>query len=275
MTETATLDARLAAALSANGEADKGTLVALVTEAESAIAAAQETIEIESERLVDIGNPDPEASDAAIRKAERTVARLDKAVQLLKARIRQLDEATYSRDWHKAADKLEAIRDAIAAELVELYPSVVEKLVDLFGRIDTVDAAINRLHGQAQFGERRRVIGAEQRARGLTAYSAAEPPLRDRLQLPDWSETHRVAFPVPPPLNPFAAAMVGAVQALERKSAGLYSADWAAAEKFADEQARQEAARRAEIEAREQAESKKRFEQAVLEDDRRARTGGS
>ena len=68
--------------------------------------------------------------------------------------------------------------------------------------------------------------------------------------------------------------MVAAAQAVERKSLGLYSPDWAAAQRYADEQIRQEAARRAEIEAREQAESKKRFEQAVLEDDRRARTGG-
>jgi hypothetical protein len=68
--------------------------------------------------------------------------------------------------------------------------------------------------------------------------------------------------------------MVGTVQVLERKSSGLYSADWAAAEKFAAEQARQESARLAEIEAREQAEAKRRFEAAVLVEDRRARTGG-
>jgi hypothetical protein len=271
---TPTLDSRIAAALAANGKADRDTLAGLVVEAEAALAQARETIDLESERLVDIGNPDPEASDAAIQKAERNLARLDKAVPQLRDRIRQINEATYSRAWHAAADRIESERDKLAVELRELYPNLLERLVDLFGRIDALDAAIGRLHGAAQFGEYRRLVGAEQRARALQSFSAAQPPLRDRLVLPSLAEPSRIAFPPPAPHNPLGTAMVAAAQAVERKSLGLYSPDWAAAEKYAAEQARQESARLAEIEAERQAEAKRKFEQAVLAEDRRARTGG-
>jgi hypothetical protein len=271
---TETLDARIASALAASGKAKRDVLVALVTEAEQAIAEARETIATESERLLDIANDDPDASDAAVHKAERSIARLTAALPKLRDRIRQIGEAEHAESWHTQADKLESERDKLADELAELYPSLVERLADLFSRIDTLDDAIGRLHAQAPLGEARRLTGPEQRARGLTAYSAAQPPLREHLKLPDWDEPHRIAYPPPAPLNPFSAAMVAAAQAVERKSLGLYSPDWAAAEKYAAEQARNESDRLAEIEAAKQAEAKRRFEQAVLEDDRRARTGG-
>ena len=99
--------------------------------------------------------------------------------------------------------------------------------------------------------------------------------MREHLALPDWHEPSRVAFPAPAPLNPFAGVMVAAAQAIERKSSALYSSDWAAAQKLAAEQARAESARLEAIEAREAAEAKRRFEAAVLEQDRRRRTGGA
>jgi hypothetical protein len=271
---TPTLDSRIASALAANGKASRDDLAALVAEAESAIAETRETIDLESDRALDIANPDHDRSHDLIRTAERNLARLGKAIPLLKARIRQIDEAEYARQWHAAADRIESDRDALAQELAGLYPDIVEQLGDLFARIDANEAAIDRLHGQAPWGERRRLVGPEQRARGLQSFSAAQPPLRDHLALPDWDETSRIAFPPPAPLNPYAGTMVAAAQAVERKTAGLYSSDWHAAQKLADEQTRAEFARLAEIEAAKQAEAKRKFEAAVLADDRRARTGG-
>jgi hypothetical protein len=63
-------------------------------------------------------------------------------------------------------------------------------------------------------------------------------------------------------------------QAVERKAAGLYSADWHAAQRYAAEQARGESARLAELEAEKQAQAKREFEQGLQEADRRGRMGG-
>jgi len=274
MTETATLDSRIAAALAAHGKANKDDLAALVAEAEQAVAAARDTIATEGERALDIANDDPDRSHDLIRKAELRIARLDKALPLLRTRIRTIDETEHARAWHKAADRIEGERDALAAELRELYPDFVEQLADLYSRIDALDGAIARLHSAAPRGETRRLVGAEPQARDIPGFCAAQPGLREHLKLPDWSEPSRIAYPPEPGLNPLAGAMVAAAGAFERKHSGLYSSDWHAAQKLAAEQARAESARLAEIEAREAAEAKRKFEQAVLEQDKRARTGG-
>jgi hypothetical protein len=270
-----TLDSRIAAALSANGKASKDDLVALVAEAEQAIAAARDTIATEGERALDITNDDPDASDAAIQKAERNLARLDKALPLLRDRIRQIEATEYARQWHAAADRIESERDKLAGELAERYPAFVEKLAALFDRIDALDGAIGQLHSAAPRGETRRLVGAEPQARGLQSFSAAQPALRDHLALPDLSEPSRIAYPPQVGLNPLAGAMIEAAQAIERKSSTLYSSDWHVAEKLAAEQARAESDRLAALEAAKQAEAKRKFEQAVLADDRRRQTGGA
>jgi hypothetical protein len=275
MTSPTTLDARIAAALAVNGKTGRDTLAALAREAEATLVAAQELAALENERLLDISNDNPDASDAAIARAERTIARLTAALPKLRARIRDIEADQYAKDWHAAANKLEAERDKLAAELAALYSSLVEQLAALYARIDANEAAIDQLNSQAPYGEQRRLVGAELRARGLQSYSAAQPRLREHLKLPDWHEPHRIAFPPPVPLlSPYVEAMVGLAQAIERKEAGLYSDNWFAAQQYADEQARAERDRVAEIEAKQQAEARRRYEQALLEADYRARTGG-
>jgi hypothetical protein len=191
MTKTPTLDKRIAAAL-AETNADNIELAGLVYDAITAKAEAEETVKIESENELDLSNTDPDASSEKVWKAERTVARLSKAILALQARIAAIEARDAAASWHAQADKVEAERDKIATELAELYPTFMEKLIDIFERIDANNAAINNLYRSAQWGYNdRQIVDAELAARGLQSYSAHQPALRDNIKLPFWDESSR------------------------------------------------------------------------------------
>lgn len=242
---TATLDARIAACL-ASDDADGAELVALVQEAEAAVAEAQATVERELANALDVGNADPDHSDELARKAERTIARLDRALPQLRERIRSLEAREYRERWNAAGDKLAIERDALADELRELYPAVIAQLADIFQRIDANAAAIGDLHGRAPHGEHRRLLDAELVARDLPNYDAVHPRLRDGLRLPNWDVSRDIAFPVPIDWNQQAALATAAFASrLTEKFALTCGPDWASAREsqIAEEQA--EAAKKA------------------------------
>ena len=97
----ASLDARIAA-VNASDDCDKAELIKLVAEAEQAITEAQQTIESESAAALDISNPDPDESDLAVRKATRTIARLDQALQ--NSRI-AFDQSTRASIWNAGTQR--------------------------------------------------------------------------------------------------------------------------------------------------------------------------
>lgn len=240
---TAPLDQRIAAGIVCD-IADKAELTALIAEAEHVIAEAEETIKTESANALDISNSDPDHSDLQVRRAQRTIARLDQVIPKLQERIRSIEAFEYREQWNANADLLEAQHDALAEELAELYPSVVQQLSDLYERIDANNEAISRLHAAApsiSWGEAsRRLLDAELIARNLPNYDAAHPPLRNNLKLPDWDISRDIAFPVIVDWNA-RAALLAAAQAkqLANKFAVSHSADWAKARELqlAEEQA--------------------------------------
>lgn len=265
-----TLDALLAEALS-NTDTTRDTFVELWQKAIDAITAAKETIETESERALDLENADPDKSNEAVRVAKRTAERLSKATHKLKAKVDQIDAINYAEEWHERADEIAGERDKLAQELADLYPTFVTKLADLFARIDENKADIEHLHGYAPRGESRRLVDAELGARGLESYSAAQPRLRDNLKLPRFDRPIDVAFPEPPPLNPYAEVMLAHVRAVEAKQVGMFGPDWHEARKLVDEQRRLEiAARDAEL-ARQAEREKQQYHQRLLDEDRRRR----
>ena len=72
------LDAKLAKALTS--DTDRDVLFALWHEAFATIKAAEQTVEAESARALDIENPDPDEADATARKARLTIGGLTKAI---------------------------------------------------------------------------------------------------------------------------------------------------------------------------------------------------
>ena len=71
-------------------------LSALWQESLDAIWSAKTTIETETERSLDLSNSDPDTADDKIRKAQRTVDRLSRAIPQLKDRVEQIDVREYA-----------------------------------------------------------------------------------------------------------------------------------------------------------------------------------
>jgi hypothetical protein len=89
---------------------------------------------------------------------------------------------------------------------MEGYPAVVRQLVNLFGRIATNDAEVSGLHRARPAGAELHLAGAELVARNLDGFTRDDPPITEGLQLPDWGNATKIAWPPPTaPLGVLAA----------------------------------------------------------------------
>jgi hypothetical protein len=81
-------------------------------------------------------------------------------------------------------------RDALAAELAEVYPKVCEQLADLMARIAANNAVIERINRKGLPDGAKWLPGAELVARGMRGFSAGGlrlPSIVEQLRLPERS----------------------------------------------------------------------------------------
>jgi hypothetical protein len=69
--------------------------------------------------------------------------------------------------WRADADKVQAVRDQLAAEFALRYPAIVNELVALFTNIVACDQEIDRLNNRAPDTENRRLRKVEAEARRI------------------------------------------------------------------------------------------------------------
>jgi len=268
----ASLYSRIAAALSVDNPT-RDELVTLVREATEALAAAEETVRVETECAEDIENLDPEASELRIIRAKRIMARLQKAIPRLRERVQQIDTAEYAMAWHQQVDQLELERNKLAKQLLETYVPVLQNLIDLFGQIDINATAIDELHARAPAGERRRLLDAELVARGLDSYEVAHPPLRTNLRLPEFYNSTNIIYGPVDWTQMAALNAASLTTALANKFALAASADWHKAEELRQEQLKKEVAERETVLRKKAEQKKQEFYKALREEDRKARLG--
>jgi hypothetical protein len=114
---------------------------------------------------------DPAVIDPDVRgraqDSEFAAQRLHNAV----VKLRELQMAAVAREeataWHADADKVQAVRDQLAAEFAVRYPAVVRELVGLFTSITACDREIDRIHSSAPDTENRRLRKVEAEARRI------------------------------------------------------------------------------------------------------------
>jgi hypothetical protein len=117
---------------------------------------------------------------------------------------------------------LKPLRDTLAEELRDLYPSFATKLADLLDRIAANDDALGRLNQSRPNGPSgAHLLGAELVARELGGFSRDTPSITKHLQLPDWSDGERLLYPPPKP-SPAAAY----AEAMAPAYSGHRGADW-------------------------------------------------
>ena len=177
MAETQSLDARLADAIKANGEADRSTFVALRDEAASTIDELRATIETEEARILDLTNPDPDQSITVVASARLRIQRLTTAIPRLEQRIAAIDVAAQQAAWSEQANALRTESDDLYWALNEVYPSFVKTLDELFVKARANAAAFNELLGRAP-------QGVDHTFNEASPYSS----FWIRVQLPDWSD---------------------------------------------------------------------------------------
>ena len=195
------LEARITAALS--DDIASADVAALITETEAAIAAADAAAEAERVKALDpIASPDPAKARTAMEDAAFTRERLRTVLPRLQARLKQVVAAEYAAKWEPDYKQVEALRDALAAEMREVYPRVKELLVSLFQRMAECDRECSRINGLAPDGEHRRLLKVELTARGVKGLLQPDVWIAETLRLPAFPRETGPIYAWPPPTPP-------------------------------------------------------------------------
>jgi hypothetical protein len=256
--ENEALEQRIAAALTATDMA-ADVIADLLAEAEEAMIAADEAVEVEYERAHDVLiSPDADKAREALQLVEFRRDRLRTALTQLEARWAQVAAAEDAAKWEADYESRKAERDALAREFPQLYSELSDRLANFFHRVAAVDKECERVNGTASAGEHRRLLGVELTARNLDNFSHSNPSIIDAVRLPTFEQSDRMAWPLPQ--IPLAAILAASMTPPHDPR---FSANWAAARD-------QDKARRADAEARwakekemRQAESRRAYEASL------------
>jgi len=253
---SATLEQRIATAFSCDTASD--VVAILIAEVETAIVAADKAAEMEREKALDpLASPDAAKARASMEDAAFTRDRLRNVLPRLQARLTELQAVEYAARWEVDFTQAEARRDEWARKYAQ-YPKIVAQFVDILRGAEEIDQECSRVNGSAPPGEHRRLRQVELIARGLDNFNRANPPITKAVQLPDWTNSEKMAWPPPQPslAAVFALSMVPSHDP-------RYTADWAAA--LEKDNARRAAteARWAEEEAARQEESRRAYEASL------------
>jgi hypothetical protein len=181
------IDEQIASAF--NAGAKSSDVADLIREVEVATLKADEAASCARERALD-----PTLSNADVTEARREMEdaafrrdRLKTAISKLETRLADLrHKEEQERRW-AAYEKATAERDALAAELKELYPAFEARVTDLIARIEANDREIERINTHAIPEGAARVRVAELVARGLNGFTSGVsdiPRITRDLRLP-------------------------------------------------------------------------------------------
>jgi hypothetical protein len=189
------LEKRITAALSADPSSE---LEALIVETENAIIEATEAATLTREWALDpTVSPDATAARAAMDGAWFRVERLETVLPRLQRHFEKNQKREELRHWKRRYDELEPLRDALAQEILEVYPAYVASLADLMLRASAFERAASDLHRDRPAGVKLHLDSPELIARGIQRFDREHPSLSDNLKLPEFESGSRLVFPPP------------------------------------------------------------------------------
>jgi hypothetical protein len=100
--------------------------------------------------------------------------------------------------WEAEFKALKDERDLLAVELLDTYPALAAKLIDLFSRLAAFDGRISQLLSARPSSVKDTLLAPELEARGLSRFTRAEPSITAQVQLFDLNTTKQI-WPVPVP----------------------------------------------------------------------------
>jgi len=190
------LDARITAAF-ADGAKSKDVAI-LIKDAEHGVASASDRAEQARNRALD-----PILSGFELRDARECMDdaafrrdRLQAALGKLRERLAQLKDQEENARRLVAYDKAKAVRDELAKELADLYPSVAQRLAELLSRVVINNREIEHVNNALPRGADRLLV-AELKTRGLpwVVNNVETPRITDHPQLPPWQPRSNYLWP--------------------------------------------------------------------------------
>jgi len=178
------LEQRIVACL-ADHTVEASYLAELTAETEKAIADA-DTIAM---RLQQVALDPAESPDAAqAREAAEFAGFVVKRLRSVLPRLQQCHDRVTAREratrWNAAADRIQAKRDALAADFTNLYPQIINGLLDFFKQVRDMDAEVDLINGAAPNSEGRRISPVA--SQGLIQQAIANTRLVDVTARPVW-----------------------------------------------------------------------------------------
>jgi len=197
-----TIERRIAGMLSA-ADAKSDAIAALIIEVEVAAQEADATaIKTREEALDPATVIDAAKVGASLATAELTRDRLRAALPRLQRQLKQAREREYAECWLNDYAAVKARRDAVAQQLRERYPQLVEELVPLMASIAATDKEVERINVAAPYGDYPRLRGVELTARGLDHLLQPDISIVQELRLPCFDRAPGMplmAYPLPQP----------------------------------------------------------------------------
>ena len=191
------LDARITAAFTDGAKSND--VANLIKDAEHGAASASDRAEQARNHALDPTLSGSELKDA--RKCMDDAAfkrdRLQAALGKLRERLAELKDQEENACRQVAYDKAEAVRDELAKELADLYPSFAQKLVELLVRVAVNDGEIDYINNHALPKGADRLLVAELKARGLpwVVNNVETPRITNQLCLPPWQPRSNYLWP--------------------------------------------------------------------------------
>ena len=197
------LETRITAALTST-DITSTDLEILLQETENTLSDT--VVKIERERAFDLTkSPDAVAAHRAMTEAEFIRARLRLVLPELQQKLQEAEAREFAAQWE--ADYLHG--DAVcnkAAENFACLPALFAKIIDIYREREAVNAMRSKINSAAPPGEHRRLKDPELLARGLDNFSRANPPMSEGTQLPDWSHSEKMFWPIRQSFFPYAPA---------------------------------------------------------------------
>jgi hypothetical protein len=140
-----------------------------------------------------------------MEEAAFTRDRLRTALPRLHARLKVMEAAEYLARWEPEYERVKAVRDALVAEMRQVYPAAVTQLADLFQRMAQCDRECSRIDRSRPDSEHQRLLSVELTARGVEGLLQPDVYIAEMLRLPFFWRDSGPIYAWPPPPPPFVA----------------------------------------------------------------------
>jgi hypothetical protein len=188
-----TIEQRIVTILN-NENSSAAEIAEIVPEAESAVHAADQAVEAERAKAMDVvRSPNVEAAHRAVAEAVLVRERLRALLAKAGMKLSEAQAAEMQERWLVEFNRVKEKRDEAAAAF-RRYRELSQEIVHLFSLAAEVDREIYQVNASAPNGVHQRLRHVENEARDVE-FSRDRPSLAATVELRDWNNSGRMLWP--------------------------------------------------------------------------------